>query len=94
MTDVLEDFEARDASIASGERALIATVMTHSDQMQHAEDLLPQDFAFPSHQKLWAEILSLYHVDQLSAQAVIQSLSSIGQVSDLGHEFGPIILSV
>ncbi len=89
MNDLLNDFEVRDQAIASGERALIATVTAYSDQMQHADDLLPQDFAFPSHQSMWAEILALHRVDQLSPQAVVQALSGKNQLFDLGHEFGP-----
>ncbi len=82
------DFEARDQSIASGERALIATVITHSDQMQFAEILLPQDFAFASHQNMWAEAIALSRADQLSPVAVVHALQSKNMLGDLGHEFG------
>jgi replicative DNA helicase len=88
--DNLDEIQAREASIASAERALIATVLSHSDEMKHAEDILPQDFGFASHQILWGEILAFHHEGQLSLQAVQQSLLAKNQLSDVGREFdGP-----
>jgi replicative DNA helicase len=85
------DFQAHQEAMAGAERSLLATVISHGDELKHAELLLPQDFAFPSHQVLWAEILAFGRDGQLSIQAVINSLVAKSQLSDLGHEFGSVM---
>ncbi len=89
MSLTLEDYQARDAAVAGMERALIATVLANPDQIHHAELLLPQDFASPSHQTLWSEIVAFHRDGQFSLQAVFQSLQSKGLIDTLGSEFGP-----
>ncbi len=88
MSLTLDMYQARDAAVAGVERALIATILAHPDQIQHAELLLPQDFASSSHQTFWSEIISFYRENQLSLQAVFQSLQSKGLLDTLGSEFG------
>lgn len=84
----LDEFQARDRAVGNMERALIATVLANPDQIQHAELLLPQDFAHPSHQAIWSEILAFHRDGQLSLQATYHSLDAKGLLPTLGSEFG------
>ena len=88
MSPTLDEFQARDRAVGNMERALIATILANPDQIQHAELLLPQDFAHPSHQAIWSEILAFHRDGQLSLQAVYHSLDARGQIAALGSEFG------
>jgi len=91
MNNTLAAFQARENAIAGAERSLIASVITHGDEFRHAEFVLPQDFAFPSHQALWSAVIAFGKDGQLSLQAILQSLTAQEALESLGHEFGSLM---